>query len=496
MKNIKLSIIAGAIALSAVCSCQQEEKSAPAPTDFKMNEATLTINVGDTKELDYTVSPSNAKISSLHWMSSDSNVATANAGFVTGIKEGTATIIIANAETKEEWTICDSVKVTVSAIAVDKIELNRATVEMFKGKTKWETIKAYVMPFNASDRTLSWTSSDPSSIKFVTLDDKKTKIEKELEETTSKTGDEVYFIGYTPGDYTITAASANGKKATAKVTILNIDDIDMWADDNAGSCDIIAGDEGDIKSNFLSYSKATGKVSWTKNETGSIRSDELKFKNGSKIVVTQFSIEDLKDTWNFTSKTFAPNNKVGVTAGNKTTVKVIFGEPLKGETLKDIDGTDVTNNIGIKGLFMDAVMDAAIIIDYENKVGKLGLFFDGRTAQKVNTGKEDYPYVVFLPELGGAFVGGPYNFCPVPVTPTANYAWGWITFKDIENILYNTDNKMQIAGKYMIGISCCTCKSATPSNSDFASVNAANGYDVIYQANINTDVKQGMVFSK
>ena len=481
MKRTILSLFAGAIALTAFFSCQNIEKEAPAPTGFKMNEPKVTINVGDTKELSYTVTPAGARLSALCWISRDETVATASAGFVKGLKEGKTWIVIADALEKEAWTFSDSVEVTVSGVVESKIELNRTSVEMFKGKLKWEGIKAYVSPFNATNKSIAWTSSDPTSIKFVKLDKDKKKIESEIDDITCSTGDEVYFIAYTPGNYVLTATSANGKKATCNVTVLNIDDIDMWTDNSAGSCDIIAGDEGDLKGTFLSYSKATGKVSWTKNETGAMRSDELEFKNGSRIKVTQVAVTDFAGNWKFHTKVFAPNTHLGISAGVQE-IKLII-DMQEGTTASDGE-KNITNNLSIKGLISTYIAEGYAEIDYEAKTYRFGIFFNGNKAQAVETGKDGYGYIALLPELGNGWGG--YNFVPVPFN-TTNYGWLWFVPDDLDTMHYGPNNWYKMGGKDVLGLSFCACKSATPSASDYSAVNGTAGYDVIHQCNPTTD---------
>lgn len=60
------------------------------------------------------------------------------------------------------------------------------------------------------------------------------------------------------------------------------------------------------------------------------------------------------------------------------------------------DGKTYTNNIGVKGLFFDTVLDACLDIDYEAKTLRMGLFLDTRDGigQQVN-GK----YATYFPGL-------------------------------------------------------------------------------------------------
>ena len=48
------------------------------------------------------------------------------------------------------------------------------------------------------------------------------------------------------------------------------------------------------------------------------------------------------------------------------------------------DGKTYTNNIGVKGLFFDTVLDACLDIDYEAKTLRMGLFLDTRDGAIAN----------------------------------------------------------------------------------------------------------------
>ena len=60
---------------------------------MKMSKRNIKLNVGETKELKATVSPSNATVKTAEWFTEDASIATVNQnGVVTAIKSGTVTI--------------------------------------------------------------------------------------------------------------------------------------------------------------------------------------------------------------------------------------------------------------------------------------------------------------------------------------------------------------------------------------------------------------------
>jgi len=126
-------------------------------TSVTLNNPSLTLNEGQEQTLIPTVNPSNAADKSLNWVSSDTSVATVNAeGKVTAISKGTATI---KAEAKDGSGKYASCSVTVKRI-VSSIQLNKTSIAIFNGKT--EALIATVIPSDASNTAVTWTSSNTS----------------------------------------------------------------------------------------------------------------------------------------------------------------------------------------------------------------------------------------------------------------------------------------------------------------------------------------------
>lgn len=290
--------------------------------------------------------------------------------------------------------------------------------------------------------------------------------------------------------------------------------IDKWVDDAAGSVTIATG-LSESASEGLTYNSGTGEVSWTANTTGKPAAKSITFASGESVNITQISVDDFKGDWTFNAKTFAGSNKIGLTASDTKAVSVNFGAPVGGgEALYDEDTKlTLTNNIGIRGLFgskdaLDAaVMDAALRLDREKKIVEFYLFFDGRKAQATTTSDAEYPYVMFLPEFGGSFIGSPWDFCPFPLGSSQNYGYTEMSISaDANKLTYGNSNRWTWGntgdknGKYVLGISICASKSATPVASDLRSANFIGAtpayYEYIYQANYNKNTTTGFYFSR
>ena len=114
-----------------------------------------TLEIGQTTQLIATVHPENAADKTVTWSSNNDKIATVDSnGVVTAIAEGNA-VITATAGGKS--ATC-AVSVKKSVVAVTSVTLNKTSLNMTKGQS--ETLTAIVTPDNATDKTVSWSSSD------------------------------------------------------------------------------------------------------------------------------------------------------------------------------------------------------------------------------------------------------------------------------------------------------------------------------------------------
>ena len=178
---------AGAVTLTA---------TVPAPTvavsGVSLNKTSLSFTgTGSSQTLTATVSPSNATNKTLTWSSSNTSVATVSNGVVKAVGFGTATITAKSNNGKTA-----SCSVTVNPIAVSGVSLNKTSLS-FTGTGSSQTLTATVSPSNATNKTLTWSSSNTS--------------------VATVSNGVVKAVGF--GTATITAKSNNGKTASCSVTV-------------------------------------------------------------------------------------------------------------------------------------------------------------------------------------------------------------------------------------------------------------------------------------
>ena len=119
-----------------------------------LDHKTLTIQVGEKATLKATLVPANATNQKVTWTSSAEGIATvSSSGVVTAANAGNA-VITARAEDGGMTATC---KVSV-VIPVTGVSLNETEVELVVGETK--TLKATVEPDNATNKNVTWKSSN------------------------------------------------------------------------------------------------------------------------------------------------------------------------------------------------------------------------------------------------------------------------------------------------------------------------------------------------
>ncbi|MCM1543810.1 MAG: Ig-like domain-containing protein [Ruminococcus sp.] len=174
---------------TAKCTVKVEK----AAKTIKLNKASLAMIAGNSSTLTATITPSDTTNKKVTWTSSNTSIATVNSsGVVKALKGGTVTI---TAKTSNGLTAKCTVKITqaVAGIALDKTECT-----IYAGDKL--TLKATVNPTAATNKAVTWSSSDSSVA------------------TVSASG---VISALKAGTATITVKTADGgKTASCAVTIL------------------------------------------------------------------------------------------------------------------------------------------------------------------------------------------------------------------------------------------------------------------------------------
>ena len=193
---------------TATCMVNVVETSVPV-TGVSLNKQTMSLNIGMEEQLIPTVTPSNTTNDNVVWTSSDTSVATVSlAGVVTGIKAGSVTITVRTVDGNKTAT-CE-VTVIDPTIYVTGVNINKTELSIDIGKT--ETLVATVTPSNATNKSVTWTSSDTSIVSV---------------------SDSGIVTGIKAGTATITVKTVDGNKtATCEVTVIKEEDSQEPIDNN------------------------------------------------------------------------------------------------------------------------------------------------------------------------------------------------------------------------------------------------------------------------
>ena len=160
LKAGKATITAKSGEVSATCEITVNAKVIPA-TGIALDKTTAELTEGETLTLTATVTPEDATDKTVTWTSSDETVATVKNGVVTALKAGKATI---TAKSGEVSATCE-ITVNAKVIPATNITLDKTTAELTEGEIL--TLTATVTPEDATDKTVTWTSSDETVAKVV-----------------------------------------------------------------------------------------------------------------------------------------------------------------------------------------------------------------------------------------------------------------------------------------------------------------------------------------
>ena len=175
------------------CTCQVNVTTSGSGIYLNKVSAILDLNDKNQLSLKATVLPSSASKQTLTWSSSNPSIASVDSnGLVTAKGNGTTTIRCTTPDGKS--SSCQ-VSVTTSA---SKVSLNKTSIELDFKETNQERLTATIIPSNAVNKTITWSSSNPT---IAYVDSNGLVIAKAF------------------GATTITARTSNGKIATCKVTV-------------------------------------------------------------------------------------------------------------------------------------------------------------------------------------------------------------------------------------------------------------------------------------
>jgi uncharacterized protein YjdB len=169
---------------TASCAVKVNAKVIPV-TGVSLDKTSLTMTEGDTQILTATVTPSNATTKYVTWSSSATSVAgVSSSGIVFAESAGSATITAKTVDGGK--TASCYVVVNKKVIPVSAVSLNKTSLTLTKGQS--ETLTATVSPSDATDKKVTWSSSN-TSVAFVDQNGKVSALAGGSATITAKAGD-------------------------------------------------------------------------------------------------------------------------------------------------------------------------------------------------------------------------------------------------------------------------------------------------------------------
>jgi uncharacterized protein YjdB len=126
-------------------------------TGVSLDKSSVSLVVGSRETLTATITPTGATNKNITWSSSNESAATVSGGVVTAVAAGNAVITVTTAD--GGYQAGCAVTVSNTAISVTGVSLKSSTYLVIGGA---ETLFANVIPANATNKAVSWNSSNVS----------------------------------------------------------------------------------------------------------------------------------------------------------------------------------------------------------------------------------------------------------------------------------------------------------------------------------------------
>lgn len=264
---------------TASCSVKVNERIYHVES-VSLDKPSLELTEGDEATLIATIKPDNASNKQITWKSEDETIATISDGKVKAIKPGSTTITVTTSDGNKTATC--SIKVNEKIYHVESVTLDKASLELMEGGEY--TLVATIAPSNATDKSLTWSSSD-SSVAAVDQDGKVTALYK--------------------GSATISVSSHDGGKiATCTVTVnaFQPEIVDLGLSVKWASCNLGASKPEEY-GDYYAWGETETKTSYTNNTYKFYKSEDGGggfivsglTKYVSKSYATRYGLKDFYD---------------------------------------------------------------------------------------------------------------------------------------------------------------------------------------------------------
>ena len=216
-------------------------------TGLTINPQSKEINIGSTAIFTASISPSNATDTTVTWTSSNETIATIDqSGIVTALAVGETTITAITNDGNFEAVA----SLTVLPIKVTGVTLDPTSLQVYLGSTG--SLKANILPSNATDTTVTWTSSN---------------------ETIATIDQSGIVTALTVGETTITAVTTDGSfEAVASLTVLPVSVTGITIEPT--NLKILLNSTGSLTPEITPENATNKAITWSSDDTSVATVDE------------------------------------------------------------------------------------------------------------------------------------------------------------------------------------------------------------------------------
>ena len=278
-------------------------------TGVQINKTTLELEEANTETLTATTIPTNADYRAVTWSSSNKNVATItlNSGKITAKSPGTTTITVTTKDGEKTATCEVTVKKkTLQDIPVSGINLNKQQMELVEGEE--ENLIATVVPENATNKNIIWSSAD----------EKIAKVENGI------------VRGISAGTTTITAKAEDGAyESTCEVVIkertINVTGIIL----NKKQINLIEGNTEELIATITPFNATNQNIKWTTSD-GNVATVANGMVTGVSKGKTTITAETQDGEYKATCEVIVEEKIIDVTgiSLNKTKIELVEGTTI------------------------------------------------------------------------------------------------------------------------------------------------------------------------
>ena len=294
MKKIAFYFIIIAAVLITACqddrSFDEYEYKVNAPVSaVTLDKATLELARNESATLKASITPDRATIKEVTWSTNNGNVATVTEdGEVFAAGLGNATITVTTVDGGKTATC----QVIVTEMGPTRVRLNKTALALKVGEG--ETLTATITPGNASDKQLTWSTSD------------------ETVASVNQFGD---VRALAPGEATITVTTVSGGQTHSCVVTVIQPVTGVELDIEEEDIPVIIGESHTFKAIVLPANASNKKVTWRISGTGITITDydtpgqiTIKRTGDGEAVITVVTVDgDFKASCNVVEKPFFPN---------------------------------------------------------------------------------------------------------------------------------------------------------------------------------------------